>query len=307
MAPSRKANDLKAKEAKQKKILIGAVVLLAILMFVQMPKLLHRGGNVAAAPPIAASAATDPAAVPVGSAPLAPPALASATGATAVPTDASGLADTDPAPTAAAGQLVQFDLFESKDPFAPQVTDPAATGSTVAPSSDAGPSLPSGVTRPSASAVRTKSAGDGSPGGITGAPGATAPSAPDVPTTAVVRISVNGVTETVQAKGSFPAAAPMFQVKAITPKSLSISILDGGYQNGAPALALAKGRAVTLMNTADGTKYRLVYVGMANVPTSSLPAPVAPTTTSATPTAVPAATAPTATTPIPAATAPTAG
>jgi hypothetical protein len=313
MAPSRKVNDLKAKEAKQKKILIGGVVMLGILMFVQLPKLMHRGGNVAAAPPIAAPATTDPAGtVPVGGAStLAPPALASSTGTTAPTGDGSGLADTDPAPSAASGQLVRFDLFESKDPFAPQVKDPSATTAATVSSAESALAGPlAGATAPASviSGARP-AAGSSSGGGFTAPSGGSAPAADAVPTTQVARITVNGVTETVQAKQSFPAAAPMFEVESISAKEISVSVLDGGYQNGAPALKLAKGRVVTLMNTADGARYRLVYAGMARVPTASLPTPAASTTTAPattpTPAAAPAVPAPAA--PAPAATTPTAG
>jgi hypothetical protein len=305
-AKSRKANDLKAKEAKQKKILGVGLVLLVLLMFVQLPKLMHRGGNVAAAPPIPAPVATSAAGAVPATAPttLAPPEVASAGSTAATPADSSGLADTDVSPTAATGQLVQFDLFDSKDPFVQQVTDLAAEAAAVGSSSPATATpAPVKSAADAASAASAPTASAAAIGGFTSASPATGPSAPAVPMTLVGRLTVNGAPETVVAKAVFPAAAPTFQVDSISASALTISILGGSYQDGAAALKLAKGHVVTLMNTADGTRYRLVFLGASKVPTSDAPKPVVPTTTTpaatgTTPaTAAPAATVPTATAP----------
>jgi hypothetical protein len=295
MAAKRKVNDLKAKEAKQKKILIGGVVLLAILMFVQMPKLMHRGGNAAAAPPIPAATPT-PGAAPTGATTLAPPTVAGAVPTAATPTDGSALADTDVTPTAATGQLVQFDLFESKDPFVQQVKSVSAVGSSGGAPPVASPSAPA-----------APAASDATPtGGGTGfAPdsGSTAPRTPSVPMTTVAKLTVNGAAETVLLKGSFPSVDPMFELEALSRGTAAISVLGGQYQDGAPTLKLLKRRGVTLKNTADGTQYRIVFVGMTKVPTSTLPAPaadpaaIAAPTAAAAPAAATAPAAPTAVTP----------
>jgi hypothetical protein len=115
----------------------------------------------------------------------------------------------------------------------------------------------------------------------------------------VAKLTVNGTAETVLLKRSFPSVDPMFELQALSHTTAAISVLGGQYQDGAPTLKLLKGRAVTLKNTADGTQYRIVFVGMTKVPTSTLPAPAADPAAIAAPAAAvapAAATAPAATT-----------
>ncbi len=278
MASSRKAKNLKAKEAKQKKILAVGLVMLVGLMALQMPKLMHRGGNATAAPPITVPTSAVPGAVPTT---LAPPEVASAVSSGgAAPADASGLADTDVSPTAASGQLVQFDLFDSKDPFVQQVKDPALNGG-----GSASP-LPDSLSTPTAPAAGSGSApasgsgagsgtvsNSGSGSALTPDSGASAPAAPSEPMSAVARLTVNGTPEAVALKRAFPAIDPMFQLDSLAGSTIAISVVGGSYQDGAPSLKLERGRAVTLMNTVDGTKYRIVFVGLGKVATSSLAVP----------------------------------
>ena len=42
---------------------------------------------------------------------------------------------------------------------------------------------------------------------------------------------VNGVAEGVSVAGSFPAASPLFDLDAITDKSIRFSLLDGTFAN----------------------------------------------------------------------------
>jgi hypothetical protein len=278
---SRKAQDLKAKEAKQKKILAVGLVLLVILMVVQMPKLLHHGPPAAAAPPPPTPAVPAGTAAPTD---LNPPVVADGTNPTAA-TSSSALADTDVAPAPADGTLVQFDMFASKDPFVQQVQEVAA-GSGEAPAGGSG-----GGSKASGGAG-SGGGTDGSGGGI-GTGGAAAPpktpSGPTEPVTAVARLTFDGTAEQVVAGGDFPAASPVFHLASFDAREARISVLGGQYQDGSATLKLARGKAVTLQNTADGTRYRIVYLGRAKVPTSSLAqaAPAQPTTTA------PAATTPT--------------
>jgi hypothetical protein len=230
---SRKAQDLKAKEAKQKKILVAGAVLLAILLVIQVPKLLHRGST--AAPPPASTTAS----VPSPSAPL--PAAAS-------------LADTDVPPTADDGQLVQFDLFEAKDPFVQQVQDESAAQPTDTASAGPTPTTP------------PKQA----PEPPTATTGAFTTSAPPVPKTSVARIAIGGKVEQVVAKAEFPTGAPAFQLVSFATGKAEIAVAGGSFKSGDPTLTLLKGQTVTLENTADGTRYVLVYRGAAKVPTDSL-------------------------------------
>jgi hypothetical protein len=84
---------------------------------------------------------------------------------------------------------------------------------------------------------------------------------------------VNGDEEGVNLKADFPVAAPLFHLVSLTGKTATISVAGGSLANGAPTLVLRKGKSVTLANTADGTRYKLLLVS------TSKTAAVAPATT----------------------------
>jgi hypothetical protein len=77
-------------------------------------------------------------------------------------------------------------------------------------------------------------------------------------------ITVNGLASVVSVGASFPAAAPVFTLVSLTPRAAKIGIVDGTYETGAATVTLAKGKTVTLMNTADGTRYVLRLVSVAS-------------------------------------------
>ena len=256
--------DPKAKAARQKKIAaVGGVLLIALLAY-QVPKtmkLLHPKPVQHAQP--AAAPATPVAAAPVPATP---------TTATGTPTAASASAsnsdvlvvNADLSPTPLDGQLTSFTLFTSKDPFQQQATAGAPAGS----SSSSGSSVSSPKKPPAAS----RGGGAVPPG-----PGST----PTAPASAV--LSVNGVDESVNANSDFPAATPLFHLVSLTATSARVSIAGGSLASGAPTVTLHLGKAVTLMNTADGTRYKLLLVstsaGAAAAPASPAPAATTATTT----------------------------
>src|SRR5205823_6866052 len=139
------------------------------------------------------------------------------------------------------GQLASFSRFASKDPFAQQLGDETSGGSSSGSSS--GGSTPS-------------SSGGGSPSSSGGlqSPG---------PGSAV--ISINGTLMTVSVGTDFPQATatdpslqPLFHLISLTAHTARISIVGGSYSNGAAATTLRENRPLTLMNTADGTRYKLI-------------------------------------------------
>ena len=75
-------------------------------------------------------------------------------------------------------------------------------------------------------------------------------------------ISVNGAPESVQVGGTFPASDPFFKLVSLTKKGAKVSIAGGSLANGAPTVTLAKNKALTLLNTADGTRYVLRLVSV---------------------------------------------
>jgi hypothetical protein len=222
---AKKPLDPKAKAKRQKIIAaVGGVLLLGILA-IQVPRTMKMLHPKAPPPPPAA-------------APAAPPTSASPSGSSVpvvVNTDGK-LSDSEPTPSAGTSGLISFGRFASKDPFEQQINADSVSLTPVDTSPRAGgngPQLPG-----------TEPAGP-------------TPNAP-LPTSA--EISVNGVSETVGVGKDFPAADPIFHVVVLTANAARISIVGGTYTNGAPTITLVKGKPLTLMNTADGSRYRLELV-----------------------------------------------
>jgi hypothetical protein len=174
-------------------------------------------------------------------------------GAGATPTAASSgqLVDTDVPPASGAGQLVSFSVFDTKNPFTPQVSDqPTASATTSSPTTankpgaDVPPTTTTGAAPPVVSAVPS------SPG----IPGATTTTTPAQPT---VSLSVNGVVSHVASGGTFPSGAPVFRLASWTKGSAQIAIVGGSYAAGTATLTLHVGEAVTLENQTDGKRYKL--------------------------------------------------
>jgi hypothetical protein len=279
---ARKQVDLKAaKAARQKKIAIGGAVLLVLVLVFQVPRTLKMLNPPAPKQSAAPAATTPTETTPTGTSPA--PVTSSPVG-TAVLT-------AQLAPAARQGQLsILSASFKSKDPFRQLIKD------------DAAPTSPSSAapTKAPASKLKLKVVPS------TPAPKA-APAAPNGPAAKKVvlpylsaSISVNGVKEGVNVTVDFPAAAPVFHLVSLTKKTAKISVAGGSLANGAPTLTLRRGKPLTLVNTADGTRYRLVLVSTskdaATAPATSDPAAPGATTTTAT-TTTPTTTEPMTTTP----------
>ena len=241
---AKKKHDPQAKAKRQKMIAaVGGVILLGLLAF-QLPrtlKLLHPSSATASASQ-AAPAPTIPAATPVGG--------ATAISGTAAATSADGLTDPGTAISPQSGQLLEFSRFRSKDPFVQQLNLDCATGQ--------------GGDCSAGSGTTTTGSGPGGSGGGTGATGSsgvTQPpgSPPAKPTSAL--ISVNGAGETVSVGAQFPASSPVFVLVSLERSSARIAIAGGTLQGGG-TVTLKKGRPLTLMNTADGTRYVLRLVSV---------------------------------------------
>jgi hypothetical protein len=221
-----KAVDLKAaKERKQKKIVAVGGVLLVIILFVQVPRTLKMMNGDAEPAAAAAPSAPSPGAVgtttptPVGSEPL--------------PAPEKGVVT---------ATLVSFSRFASKDPFVQQVKENQGAGSEGSAVVDA----PTDTSQPAGGAI-----GGSKPDGET--------TAPEPAAKATAEIDVNGIVESISVGTAFPAAAPMFLLVKLSAKSVAIKVADGGsFASGDPALKLTLGKPVTLVNTADGTRFVLL-------------------------------------------------
>lgn len=257
MARKKKTADAaKDKAAKQKKIVIGLVVFLALAMayaFHTMSGLSGGAPSSSKPQPNDASTVVPPSAAAPVAAPttslapsLAGAPLSSSPSATSSSTDTSQLISVV-IPKADPGQLGSFTRFASKDPF--------ANGTAAAPASGG-------------------SKGSGSSGG-SGATPKTPPAPPAPPPTSAV-IAINGTSESVASGANFPAANPvattngLFQLVSLTAHSATVAVVGGSYASGSSTLTLKENKPVTLVNTADGTRYTLVLYPQGSV------APAAP-------------------------------
>jgi hypothetical protein len=270
--------DKKARRQKQF-IAVGSVVLLALLGF-ELPKLL--GGSKEAAPAVTTV-------------------LPSPVGSGSSPAAAAGkLPDTDRVVIQRdSDQLLSFGLFKSKHPFVQQLSAaPAAPATTPAPtppppsktttraSTVPAPTVPSPSTVPVTPVTTT-------PIGTTTTTSTTPTAPPTAPTG--VFISTNGICQTVALNGTFPANEDIFRIVSIARdgKSVEIGVVGGAYDSGQAAATLKLGETLTLVNTADGTRYVIALKSKCDVatqpspetsttPVATTPVPPAPTTTTTT-------------------------
>jgi hypothetical protein len=90
-------------------------------------------------------------------------------------------------------------------------------------------------------------------------------------------IAVNGVQEQVNVAADFPAASPTFHLVSLTQTTAKIAIAGGSYASGAATITLKVGKAITLMNTADGTRYRIQLFPQGTAVGGTTTPPPAPT------------------------------
>jgi hypothetical protein len=259
----KQVDPLKAKQKKQKILAaVLGVAFLGLLAF-QLPRVMKQLHP--KPPPAAAAATTTSAAPPPGTPTLAAPTLQGTGQGTSTPTNGStGSLASSTGPQLQDGQLASFSRFASKDPFAQQLSDekPSSSGS-----SSSG-STPSGSTP-------TRSGGSAGSTGTAPRPGSAI-------------ISVNGTLYTVPTGTDFPQASttdpsivPLFHLESMTAHSAKVSIVGGSYATGATAITLKENKPVTLMNTADGTRYVLILKPLGTT------VPTAKPTTTTTATTVP--------------------
>jgi hypothetical protein len=258
------ADAAKAKAEKQKKIAIGLIVLLALAgaYAVHTMMSLNSSGGASSKPQVADTSATGstPVAAPAATTPL--PAAPTLSGG-ALPTDTTAAAPNgssqlvDAVPTSAGtGQLQSFSLFESKDPF--NAGGPGSTSPSVTKSST------------------------GSKAPRTSKPPKTPPAPPTPPPTSAV-ISVNGTSESVSTGSNFPAESPAFQLVALTGSTAKVAVAGGSYASGAATVTLKVNTPITLVNTADGTRYTLTLLPQGTVASAPAAAsPSSPTSTTTT-------------------------
>ena len=252
-------DPLKAKEKKQKILLAVLGVVFLGLMAFQVPRVMKQLNP--PAPPVQTTATTGTATP--GSPTLAVPTLRGAAQGGTETTDASGSLVSADGTAMQDGQLGSFSRFASKDPFSQQLSEDTDSSGASTGGSSAGPGSGSGVEDP----------------GVPDLPG-TEPA----PGSAI--ISLNGTLYTVPVGTDFPQSSPtdptllpLFHLVSLTAHAARISIVGGAYSSGARTVTLKEKKAVTLMNTADGTRYKLILMPLGTeVPTGSSGSTTTPTT-----------------------------
>jgi len=256
MARKSVADQAKAKAEKQKKMIIvlGVVLAGALAYGVHTMMALNKGGG--SKPEAAPAVTTTPTSTPAPVAPTPTPGVTpTSTPATSSGSISQQLVSAVQAP-ANVGQLQSFSLFESKDPF-----------------HAGGPSASTGSGTSGSSGTGSKGSGSKSK------PPKVPPAPPTPPPTSAV-ISVNGSSEMVMTGANFPAATPMFQLMSLTDTTAKVAVAGGSYASGASTLTLTVNKPVTLVNTADGTRYTLeLYPQGTAAPTGPTSSPSSGSTT----------------------------
>ena len=80
------------------------------------------------------------------------------------------------------------------------------------------------------------------------------------PAAPTVSISVNGSDSHVARGGTFPSSTPVFRLVSWTKGAARIGIVGGSYSTGDPTLELTIDKPVTLQNTSNGQRYKLVLL-----------------------------------------------
>jgi len=238
---SRMADLRQAKDRRAKRMAIGGVVVLAAVLAFEVPKVLKSSGGSSSSPPAATTTADSgvsatPAAAGPGTAVAA-----------VLPASSTKLPNSDQAPRRLKSQLYSFSHFAGKDPFVQQVS-----ASDITSSPSMGASAPSGGSAESG----TKS-GSGSASGSSSGASYSAPQQRTLAQTGAVTIEVNGKMQTVRIGASFPSSNPLFKLVSISRGVARIGIANGSYASGAQTVALPAGRSLTLVDTADGVRYKL--------------------------------------------------
>lgn len=232
MSRKSRMEDLReAKDRRMKKIAIGGSVLLVIVLAFEVPKMLHRGSASSTPPP---AATTDTTATPTTPSPGVTPVAS-------LPSANTQLTNSDLPPKRSKAELFSFSHFAGKDPFVQQVQNTtlgSTSGASAGSSGGSSTAAPANIT----AAKITK---------------ASAPSVRTLATTGAVKITVNGRIETVRVGGSFPSSNPLFKLISASAGSVKIGIANGAYASGAHAVSLTPGRTLTLVDTADGTRYKI--------------------------------------------------
>jgi hypothetical protein len=227
---SRMKDVREAKDRRAKRLAIGGAVLLVAVLAFEMPKVLKGHGGSSSSTPPAATTTTTPGYSATGT-----PTSTPVASAAVLPATSTKLTSSDVAPRRSKSELYSFSHFSGKDPFVQQVSASDITSS------------PSG----------TSSGSGGSSGTISSGPAPQTTAARMLARTGAVTLQVNGKAQTVRVGRSFPSSNPLFKLVSVSHGLVRIGIASGSYQSGAQTVSLVSGRTLTLVDTADGVRYRI--------------------------------------------------
>jgi hypothetical protein len=246
----KKMKDLRAaKDKKMKKVAAGLSVVLAVVLAFEVPGMLKGSGG-SSAPPPATTTSTATTGAPVAStAPATTPVGATAASVPVASTGSTALPNSDAGPKAGKGQLYSFSHFAGKDPFVQQVKlsqpNPSAPDSASSGSSSSSSSTGSSAATATDASVKVAAGNSG---------------ARTLAATGSARISVNGRVGLVKVGASFPSGNPLFSLVSVSHGVARIGIASGSYSSGAKTISLFSGKTLTLVDTADGVRYRIRLV-----------------------------------------------
>jgi hypothetical protein len=253
MAAKKRIDPMKQREKRVKIVAIAGMVLFLAVAAYEVPSVLKMLNQ---KPPPGAYATDAGNRNPDGSIPL--PNVSRNTGIN----KATGeLADTDAPPQADGAQLVAFSVFDTKNPFTPQVTTPTQLPTVAGqPGADVRPGSTTTTTTPTTTTTTSTTTTPGTVPGGTVVPGTGTTTTTTTAAPSTVAISVNGVVSHVASQGTFPTATPVFRLVSFTKDSAQIGIVGGSYAVGGQTITLQLGHAVTLQNTTDQKMYKLELV-----------------------------------------------
>ena len=238
MSRKQRMQNLRAeKDRRTKKVAIAlSVVLVAVLAF-EVPKMMHNGSASSSPPAATTTTGTDTTATPSTTpGTTAPGASTAVTGG--LTTASMKLPNSDALPARSQGTLYSFSHFTGKNPFAQQL-------SNVSPAS----AQTTGALTPSVSG--------GSSGSSAGSSSAHRQTGRTLAASGAARISVNGQVQVVRVGASFPSSNPLFRLVGASNGGVRIGIANGSYSSGAHTISLTLGRSLTLVDTADGIRYKI--------------------------------------------------
>jgi hypothetical protein len=250
-AKKKRVDPVKQREKRSKIAAIVGGVLMVLVGAYEIPSVLKMMNQ---KPPANTTYDPGPSLTPGGL----PNVAAGAGGATTAAAPSGQLVDTDVPPPSGAGQLVSFSVFETKNPFTPQVSNAqssAATGASTAPTTASKPGADVPTTTATTTTTTSVPPGVSAVPASQSPPGTTTTTAP--PAQPTVSLSVNGVVSHVASGGTFPTGTPVFRLASWTKGSAQIAIVGGSYAAGTGTLTLHVGEAVTLENQTDGKRYKL--------------------------------------------------